>query len=654
MIDSICLKIPFKDIHYNADHEDFLFSIKIRYLTYHATSRVDTSQHQDIYVPRMVVKRCQYVVDYKTGKTSDVLFFYITASIPKLLYGENLSEVGEDDFEKVVKKLKAVMQKCGIYIEEEDIVKAEVREVHFSKNIILRHSTTAKTLQILNSGYINKLHNKYREYVNDGQQVSFTSGTNDLVFYNKRLEIKSNCSKLKIDGELREAQAGAWLKAKNLEILRIEVKLKNVKKIKDLCKKLNLLSEEALTGPLKFETLFSEKVAKAVILDYYEKVYFNIAIPEKGSFSIVAEKILESKDIAGRRKFNNIGAAFCLLHFGRNRAIEVSYKNTLEVEKIIREIRATETKDEDKNSLDEVYNQIERFELINGLESSQLTEEDEEIIGYRKRKITQDEEEQIYAEALNKYLPEEKKARSTVLRKMIDLNQGKPLPETNEEILHLYYEYEKAMDANQMDVARQRLKNRGKELPNSKEIINPQFVKDGKKKKESKKVQKAQKAEVIKWLKEEAEKERKDAELLKQREKKRANYEAKQENIRQRKTLNKKVAQVEKEILLTPEEIYADDPYGLEMYYDRQKMAKETPEERKKREDAIEEQKRKIREIERTARNIIICDYETEDLKKKQEGKRVIFNPNFRPKKQISETTEAENSSDKTQYNDSS
>ena len=147
MLDTIILKLPFKDVHYNADHEDFLFSIKIRHLTYHATSRVDTSQHQDIYVPRMVVKRCQYVVDYKTGKTADVLFFYITASIPKLLYGENLSEVGEDDFEKVVKKLKAVMEKCVIYVEEEDIVKAEVREVHFSKNIILRHTTTAKAIQ---------------------------------------------------------------------------------------------------------------------------------------------------------------------------------------------------------------------------------------------------------------------------------------------------------------------------------------------------------------------------------------------------------------------------------------------------------------------------------------------------------------------------
>lgn len=44
-------------------------------------------------------------------------------------------------------------------------------------------------------------------------------------------------------------------------------------------------------------------------------------------------------------------------------------------------------------------------ELITDLESGPLTEEDEDVIGYRKREITPKEEEQIYMDALNKYLP---------------------------------------------------------------------------------------------------------------------------------------------------------------------------------------------------------------------------------------------------------
>ena len=102
--------------------------------------------------------------------------------------------------------------------------------------------------------------------------------------------------------------------------------------------------------------------------------------------------------------------------------------------------------------------------------------------------------------------------------------------------------------------------------------------------------------------------------------------------------------------------MYADDPYGLEMWYYNDKIAKETLEERKVREERIAEQERRICEIERTARNIKIYDGPREELKRKQEGSNVIYNPNFRGSKQESNKTsaETESSCNQSQYNDSS
>ena len=73
-----------------------------------------------------------------------------------------------------------------------------------------------------------------------------------------------------------------------------------------------------------------------------------------------------------------------------------------------------------------------------------------------------------------------------------------------------------------------------------------------------------------------------------------------------------------------------------------------------KREDAIDEQERKMREIERTARNIKIYDGPREELKMQQAGSKEILNPNFRENKEASEIKVTESLSDKSQYNDSS
>lgn len=86
-------------------------------------------------------------------------------------------------------------------------------------------------------------------------------------------------------------------KSKRQEILRFEVKLKDVRKIKDLLSNLDLVHERQLIGGITFKTLFSESIAKTILLDFYRKIYDNIAVPEKGILEMLARHILEDKNL---------------------------------------------------------------------------------------------------------------------------------------------------------------------------------------------------------------------------------------------------------------------------------------------------------------------------------------------------------------------
>jgi hypothetical protein len=251
---------------------------------------------------------------------------------------------------------------------------------------------------------------------------------------------------------------------------------------------------------------------------------------------------------------------------------------------------------------------------------------------------------------------------------MLEVNGGKSLPETNEEALILYHEYKGVQREKEL----QRIRGESGEV--SGVILNSNFKEEKKKSSEDKE---ESLDETRKWIEEtfqnnlnDSQKKLKNAEPKKKKEpKKRTAQKPKKKNI-------SKNEEKDEITLLTPEEMFPDDPYRIEMYYHEQKIAKETPEQRKAREDVIDEQERKIREIERTARNIKIYDGPREELKIQQAGSKEILNPNFRERRRVykeisdidvilnpnfreneqehNKTSETESLSDKSQYNDSS
>jgi len=68
---------------------------------------------------------------------SIVTMLKIELSLPKLMFGNNFSELQYKDFVHVVKKLQMVLQQMGVIVSVDTLAHAHVAAIHYSKNIPL-------------------------------------------------------------------------------------------------------------------------------------------------------------------------------------------------------------------------------------------------------------------------------------------------------------------------------------------------------------------------------------------------------------------------------------------------------------------------------------------------------------------------------------
>ena len=74
----------------------------------------------------------------------------IEFSVPKLLFGNNVDELGQNDWETVIATLKSKLSQMGVKVFSAQLENALVSAVHFSKNIVLSpHYTASIALKTL-------------------------------------------------------------------------------------------------------------------------------------------------------------------------------------------------------------------------------------------------------------------------------------------------------------------------------------------------------------------------------------------------------------------------------------------------------------------------------------------------------------------------
>lgn len=196
----------------------------------------------------------------------------IELSLPKLFFGNNFAELQAKDFIALTKQLLDILKDMGVATTIAALAQATVSSIHYSKNIALTDgSTPYHYIQKIKEANLKlSLDTNQTDYRNEGHSYKWHCNSYEVVFYDKIKDLEkartSNKRALEKDSGMQLNLFEPLQKRKKFEILRMEVRLNNRKKIKQLFKKLDIKAD------LTFKKLFKPAIAKKILLHYLDEV----------------------------------------------------------------------------------------------------------------------------------------------------------------------------------------------------------------------------------------------------------------------------------------------------------------------------------------------------------------------------------------------
>lgn len=290
------------------------------------------------------------------------VFLRIEFSIPKLLYGNNFDEVSESEFGEVCWKLKTGLEFMEIIIKEvKSIEHAEVSAIHYSKNIILSDftfpSNYIKEIGKANIGRIFDLNDT--DYRNEGQSIKIHTNSFELIFYDKLKDLeqakKSEKRAVEKDNQLQLHLFDSLKMKKPFEVLRLEIRLGNRKKIKSYTK----------VEDLTFINLFRADTSKRILLETLEKIERNYPlIPnEQTNEEFYSELITKNPKLNFQKSLAFLGATVLINDIGIRKFREVSAKfgckSWYRLNQEIKKIKITRA-----NPFKYIHEEIDKFETV--------------------------------------------------------------------------------------------------------------------------------------------------------------------------------------------------------------------------------------------------------------------------------------------------
>lgn len=201
-------------------------------------------------------------------------FLKIEFSAPKLLYQNNLQELEDADFPKIVSILQEKLLDMGVVVSLNEIENAAVSGFHPSKNVILSDGYTA-TFVIKELSKIN-LNKKFdlnkANFRNNGLALQGYTQSHSIVFYDKIADLNPS-QKRPIDTDQTFQQLSLFAEIKKesplLEILRMEIRLSRKQKLSSIMRKLGY-SENP-----RFQDIFRKDVCQKIISFYWDSIVKN-------------------------------------------------------------------------------------------------------------------------------------------------------------------------------------------------------------------------------------------------------------------------------------------------------------------------------------------------------------------------------------------
>lgn len=269
MLDTVILKIP-RGL-YKLKPETFTPNANIllmagNYLVKCVNNPTATDKREDIYRPRLTLMK-------RMTRTGNEIPLKIEFSVAKMIYGNNVEEVEEKDFEKVVTALHKSMKEMGVYVSEEDLKNAKVSAFHPSKNIELTKGYTSSfVITELHKIDVSKKMDLNRDsFRNSGHSLQFYTNSHSLVVYDKVQDLRKP-SKRSMDKDQNSIQLSLFetlTKTNKKEVLRIEARLAKKVKMNAVLKALKFKENPT------FKDVFKKDLCQKILLNYWDELITN-------------------------------------------------------------------------------------------------------------------------------------------------------------------------------------------------------------------------------------------------------------------------------------------------------------------------------------------------------------------------------------------
>jgi hypothetical protein len=262
MIDTVCLLIPKDKLTFLLGVSSWeLYSKTDEYAKY-VRNPSKAEKETGKYFPRLT--------GY-TRRFSQEANVRLEFSAPKLLFLNNLDELEDSDFSRVITTLQERLKTMGVIVSRLVLETASVSSVHFSKNILLEDGYTANHLiSEMNKVNLRKSFDFAKtRFMNDGQSLYAHTTSHQLVIYDKVADLGKD-KKRAIDKEQTLYQTSLFAvlnKEKELqEIIRFEIRLNHKQKMNKVLEDLGYPKNPT------FKDVFSIEMSKKVVNDYWKRL----------------------------------------------------------------------------------------------------------------------------------------------------------------------------------------------------------------------------------------------------------------------------------------------------------------------------------------------------------------------------------------------
>lgn len=322
MVDTIVLTLK-QNMYTITDHDRFepstrsLFDESLRmggrgYATY-KQNPTPAELKNGIYKPRLTVTR-----RFNDGVLERMM--KVEFSAPKLLYKNNFDEIEDKDFDNLIDTLQKTMKGMGVLIFWQVLASAPVSSIHYSKNVELLDGLTSFTVlkEIQKANVTQRLDFNQSDFRNEGHSVKYHTNSFEIAFYDKVKDLqqskisekraieRDNILQMNLFEEVKKSR-----KDKLFEVLRMEIRLNQRQKIRQVLKILGYNTEPTIRN------LFKIEIAQKVLLYYLSEI-------EKGYPKALYFEPKSNKDFYAQFMIDNPKANIkeAVLAFGFRKTLE--------------------------------------------------------------------------------------------------------------------------------------------------------------------------------------------------------------------------------------------------------------------------------------------------------------------------------------------